>query len=704
MREYRSEEIRNIALVGHGGSGKTTLTDALVHASGGTNRAGSIRDGTTLTDSTDEEVARGYSINLGCAFAEWDGAKINLLDTPGFMDFLGDATAGLAAADGALVCVSAAGGVEVGTEVMFQEAVARRDPVLFVVTMMDRDGTDFGQVYGEIKERLTGKVVPVEIPLGEGAGLRGVMNLFARKAYVYHADGRGGTVEEVDIPESERETFDRYREELIEAISASDDALLERYLEGEEIGRDEAIVGMKEAMKRAELFPLFCVSANMGVGVRALLTELVQLMPSAYEMEESHAFTGAEGDATVEIHADDARPLAALVFKTVSEAHVGDVSYFRVFSGQLVNGQEVHNTTRDTMEKLGHLSVPRGRERVEVAALHAGDIGCVAKLRNTHTNDTLSTRDHPVRLPRITFPDALVSFSVHPVVRGEEEKLIQGLHRLHDEDPSLQLHFVPETHETILSGSGERHLEIALAKLRRKFGVQAELSRPRIAYRETITAQAEGQGRHKKQTGGRGQFGDCWVRLRPGDRGGGYHFHDRITGGVIPGKYIPAVDRGIQDASERGVLAGYPLVDFECELYDGSYHSVDSNEMSFRMAGIQAFRAVAQRCQPVLLEPVDEVEVRVPDDYLGDVMGDLAGRRGQILGTEAGQGGTTTVRATVPEAELHMYASTLHSLSHGRGRFSRRFSSYEAVPPEVAQKVIAESSGGEDEGAQQAGH
>lgn len=698
MREYRSEEIRNIALVGHGGSGKTTLTDALVHAAGGTNRLGSIRDGTTLTDSTEEEVARGYSINLGCAHAEWDGAKLNLLDTPGFMDFLGDATAGLAAADGALVCVSAVGGVEVGTEVMFREAVERRDPVLFAVTMMDRDGADFARVYAGIKERLTSRVVPVEIPLGEGAGFSGVMNLFARRAYVYHGDGRGGTVEEREIPESERETFDRYREELIEAISASDDALLERYLEGEEIGRDEAIAGMKEAMKRAELFPAFCVSANSGVGVRALLTEMVQLMPSAYEMEELHAFTGAEGDATVEIHADDARPFAALVFKTVSEAHVGDVSYFRVFSGQATNGQEVYNATRDVAEKLGHLSVPRGRERVEVQVLHAGDIGCVAKLRNTHTNDTLSTREHPVRLPQVVFPDSLVSFSVHATVRGEEEKLIQGLHRLHDEDPTLQVHFVPETHETILSGSGERHLEIALARLQRKFGVQAELRRPRIAYRETITAEAEGQGRHKKQTGGRGQFGDCWVRLRPRERGAGYQFQDHITGGVIPGKYIPAVDRGIQEASERGVLAGYPLVDFECELYDGSYHSVDSNEMSFKMAGILAFRTVAQRCQPVLLEPMDEVEIQVPDVYLGDVMGDLAGRRGQILGTGAGQAGTTLVRALVPEAELHMYAGTLHSLSHGRGRFVLRFASYEAVPPDVTQKVIAE--GASDQGAE----
>lgn len=692
MREYRSEDIRNIALVGHGGSGKTTLTDALVHAAGGTTRQGSIRDGTTLTDSSEEEIQRGYSIGLGCAHAEWEGVKVNLVDTPGFLDFLGDAVAGLAAADGALVCVGATTGVEVGTEVMFREAVERRDPVLFVVTMMDRDLADFDSAYAQIRERLTTRVVPVEIPLGDGASFRGVANLFTGKAYVCPpGDGRGDVVEE-DIPESERERFERYREALVEAISATDDELLERYLAGVEMGRDEAIAGMKEAMKRAELFPVFCVAATSMVGVRALLTEVVQLMPSAYEMEELHAFVGAEGDEVVEIHARDEAPFAAIVFKTMSEPHVGDVSYFRVLSGQVENGQEAYNATRDTTEKLGHLSIPKGRERVEVPRLHAGDIGCVAKLRNTHTNDTLSTREHPVRLPQIAFPEPLVTFAIYPAVRGEEEKLMAGLHRLHDEDPTLQVHYAADTHETIVAGTGERHLEIAVSRLQRKYGVQAELRRPRIAYRETITAAGEGQGRHKKQTGGRGQFGDCWVRLRPRARGAGYQFQDRITGGVIPGKYVPAVDRGVQEASQRGVLAGFPMVDFECELYDGSYHSVDSNEMSFKMAGILAFRTVAPRCQPVLLEPLDEVEISAPDSYLGDVMGDLASRRGQILGTASAPGGGTIVKAVIPEAELHQYAGVLHSLTHGRGRYVRRQIGYETVPPEVTQRVIAESS------------
>jgi elongation factor G len=336
--------------------------------------------------------------------------------------------------------------------------------------------------------------------------------------------------------------------------------------------------------------------------------------------------------------------------------------------------------------------VAQGKERVEVPVLHPGDIGCVAKLRNTHTNDTLSTRERPVRLPQIEFPEPLVTFSVHAVTRGEEEKLLQGLHRLHDEDPTFQVSYVAETHESVVSGMGERHLEIMLARLKRKYGVAAELRRPRIAYRETVTASASGQGRHKKQTGGRGQFGDCWVRIKPRQRGAGYHFSDQIVGGVIPSKYIPAVDKGIQEASVRGVLAGYPLVDFEAELYDGSYHSVDSNEMSFKMAGILAFKTVAQKCRPVLLEPLDEVEITVPDEYLGDVMGDLAARRGQILGTGSAPGGGTVVRATVPEAELHVYASTLYSLTHGRGRFVRRFVGYEAMPPEAARSVIDEAA------------
>jgi len=353
----------------------------------------------------------------------------------------------------------------------------------------------------------------------------------------------------------------------------------------------------------------------------------------------------------------------------------------------------VYNATRDGIEKMGHLSVAQGKDRVEVPILHPGDIGCVAKLRNTHTNDTLSTREHPVRLPQIHFPEPIVTFAVKATARHDEEKLQQGIHRLHDEDPTFETRYVPETHETVISGMGERHLEVAMSKLKRKAGVSAELARPRIAYRETLTAKAEGQGRHKKQSGGRGQFGDCWIRMRPTPRGKGYDFIDEIVGGSIPSKFIPAVDKGIQEASARGVLAGYPMVDFAVELFDGSYHSVDSNEMSFKMAGIQGFKTVAPKCRPVLLEPLDEIEIATPDQYLGDVMGDISSRRGKLLGTDSlGDARGTRVRAIVPQAEMHLYATDLHSMTHGRGTFSRKFHGYEQMPGEAAQKVIEESA------------
>ncbi len=696
MREYRGSDIRNIAVVGHGTSGKTSLVDALAFVSGSSKRHGSVKDGNALTDYSAEEIERGFSINLGCAYAEWMDAKVNLIDTPGFLDFQGDAVAGVAAGDGALCVVNAASGVEVGTERDFREAVHRKDPVLFVVSMMDKEHANFDRVYEQIKQKLTAKVIPVQIPAGQGAAFQGVLNLYSKKAHLFKRGSKSGQYDEMDVPDEYRATFDKYYQELIETVAATDDALLERYLEGGEIGRDEAVRAMREAMKRMELFPLFCVSSELNIGVQAVLSTIVELMPNAFEMEEVHAFKGAEGDHTVEIHANDDAPFAAQVFKTISEPHVGEVSYFRILSGSIASGAEVYNATRSCAEKLNHLSISQGKERTEAPRLYAGDIGCVAKLKNTHTNDTLSTKEHPVRLPQIEFPEPLVQLAVHATNRADEEKLQAGLHKLHDEDPTFQMHYNPETHETIVSGLGERHLEVTMAKLRRKFSVTAELTRPRIAYRETIKAKGDGQGRHKKQSGGRGQFGDCWVRFAPQPRGKGYEFDDQIVGGSIPRQYIPAVDRGIQEAAVRGILAGFPLVDFKVEIYDGSYHTVDSNEMSFKMAGILAFKAVAPKCRPVLLEPLDEIDVLSPDGYMGDVLGDLSGRRGHILGTEAVEDtdgtatGYTRIRAVVPQAELHLYASTLQSMTQGRATFKRRFKGYEETPHEFAQKVITE--------------
>jgi elongation factor G len=529
------------------------------------------------------------------------------------------------------------------------------------------------------------------VPIGEGPDFHGIINLFSKKAHLYKQGAKTGDYDETDIPADLQPVFDKYYEQLIETIAATDDTLLERYLEGGEIARDDAVKAMREAMKRMELFPLFCVSSELLYGTRAVLSTVVELMPTAWEMEELHAFKGAEGDHTVEIHADDNAPFAGLVFKTMSEPHVGEVSFLRIFSGKLDAGAEVFNATRDGAEKLNHLSITQGKDRTEVPVLHAGDIGCVAKLRNTHTNDTLSTRQHPVRLPQIEFPEGVLQMAVHAAARGDEEKLQAGLHRLHDEDPTFEMHYNAETHETIMSGLGERHLEVTMAKLKRKYGVEAELTKPSIAYRETIRGTADGQGRHKKQSGGRGQFGDCWVRFAPLARGRGYEFVDKIVGGSIPSKFIPAVDRGIQEASVRGVLAGYPLVDFKAELYDGSFHTVDSNEMSFKMAGILGFKAVAPKCKPVLLEPLDELEILTPDEYMGDVLGDLSSRRGHIQGTEAADEGTV-VKAVVPQAEMYMYASALQSMTQGRATFKHRFHGYEEMPPDAAQRVISEHS------------
>ncbi|MDX2183427.1 MAG: elongation factor G [Gemmatimonadaceae bacterium] len=691
MREYTPGTIRNVAVAGHGGSGKTTLVDALAAVAGSVKRHGTVKDGTSLTDYAPEETAHGYSISLGCAFAEWQDTKLNLIDLPGFADFTGDMTAGLDAADGVVLCVNAVTGVESGTERMFRAAEARRDPVIFVATMLDREHASFERVYEGIKSTVTPRVIPIEVPIGEGPAFRAVLNLFDREAHRFRRESRNGEQQTTPIAADEQPIFDRYYDALIETIAANDDSLLERYLDGGTISRADAMAAMKAEMQRGEIYPLLCCSAELTYGTRAILTKLVELMPTAFEMEELHALRGAEGDRTVEVHADPAAPFAALVFKTVAEPHVGDVSYFRVLSGTVHAGAEVFNATRGVAERMAHLAVPQGRDRLEVPRLTAGDIGCVAKLKGTHTNDTLSTKEHPIRLPGIRFPEPLVHFAVHASTRGDEEKLQAGLHRLHDEDPTFEVSYDPDTHETIVGGLGERHLEISLERLHRKYGVLAELTRPRIAYRETFTATAEGQGRHKKQSGGRGQFGDCWIRITPLPRGRGYAFDSAIKGGVIPAKYLPAIDHGIQESAVRGVLAGYPVVDFAVACYDGSFHTVDSNEMSFKMAGILAFRAVAAKCRPVLLEPIDAVEVAVPDRHVGDVLGHLSGRRAHILGTEpADVAGHSVVRALVPRAELHLYASELSSMTQGRGSYTRRPHGYEPVPADSAKRVIAD--------------
>jgi elongation factor G len=686
MRVYKTPEIRNVAVVGHGACGKTSLVDALAFVAGTSKRHGSVKDGTALTDYTADEIDRKYSINLALAMAEWMDAKVNIIDTPGYLDFTGEALAGVWAADGAVVVVSGMGGVEVGTEKVWEYCEERGLPRMFFVSLMDKEHADFEKVYGQIKERLTPKVIPVEIPVGEGPDFHGIINLFSRKCHLYKKGTKLGEYDEVDVPAEYQERFEKYSQELIESIATTDDALLERYLGGEEIGREEAIRAMKVGMQKGELFPLFCGAAELTYGTQALLSKIVELIPSPAERPPMEAQKWGSAEHVTLTPQDDG-PFVAQVFKTMSEPHVGDVSFFRIFSGSVKNGQDVYNAPRQAVEKLNHLCISVGKERTEIAELHAGDIGVVAKLRDTHTNDTLSTEPNPIVLRKIPFPEPVITVSVEVKQRGEEDKLSTGLHKLHEEDPTFHHEYNPELRQTLIRGLGERHLEIVVGRLARKFGVHAQIGKPKIAYRETIRGKAEGQGKHKKQSGGRGQYGDCWIRIAPLPRGSGFVFDDQIVGGVIPRQYIPAVEKGIVEAMQRGPVAGYPVVDFKVELYDGSYHDVDSNEMSFKMAGIQAFRNVSPSCKPVLLEPIMEVEVWTPDEYQGSVMGDLSSRRGQILGTEP-DGRLVKVKAHVPEADLDRYATALHSITHGRGTYRQKFHAYEQVPSDVAQKVV----------------
>ncbi len=686
MRVYKTGELRNVAVVGHGASGKTSLVDALAFVAGTSKRHGSIKDGTALTDYTADEIEHKYSINLALGVAEWMETKVNLIDTPGYLDFTGEALAGIWAADAAVVVVSATGGVEVGTEKVWDYAEQRGVPRLFFVSLMDKEHADFEKVYRQIKERLTAKVIPVEIPVGEGPDFHGVINLFSKKCHLYKKGTKTGEYEEGDVPPEYRDRFEQYAKELTESIAETDETLLDHYLSGQEITRDEALAAMKAGMLKGEIFPLFCGAAELTYGTRALLTKMVELCPSPAERPpvEAQKWGSAE---PVALRPDDAGPFVAQVFKTMSEPHVGDVTFFRIHSGAVKNGQDVYNAPRQAMEKLNHLCVAVGKDRTEIAELHSGDIGAVAKLRDTHTNDSLSTKERPIVLPKIPFPDPIITEAVEVKQRGEEDKLSTALHKLHEEDPTFHHEFNSELGQTLIRGLGERHLEIVVGRLARKYGVHALIAKPKIAYRETLRGKAEGQGKHKKQTGGRGQYGDCWIRVAPLPRGSGFVFEDKIVGGVIPRQYIPAVERGIVEATTRGPVAGYPVVDFKVELYDGSYHDVDSNEMSFKMAGILAFRNVSPNCKPALLEPILEVAVLTPDDYLGAVMGDLSSRRGHILGTEK-EGRLSRVKALVPEAELDRYATTLYSLTHGRGTYRQKFHTYEQVPPEVAHKVV----------------
>lgn len=688
-KEYTTDKIRNVVVLGHGGAGKTSLIDALCYTAGASKRKGNVTEGSALTMYTPEEANHGISLQCTPAFCEYSGAKINLLDTPGFMDFVGETLAAIRVADSAVIVVGATSGVEVGTETVWEYAEDRGIPRFFFVSMMDRDHASFERVFQDIKARLTEKVVAVEIPIGEGPDFHGIINLFSEKAHLYKAGTDKGEYDEVDVPEELRAKFDKWETELQETLATTDEALLDKYLEEGKISREEAIDAMHRGVANGDIVPLFCGSAERSYGMQALLKKLVELCPNP---AEAGAETAQRAGMEEEVHLSpsDDETFSALIYKTASEPHIGELSYFRVMSGTVSNGQEVKNGERGGVEKLNHLSVSMGKERVEVAKLHAGDLGVVAKLKGAHTNDTLCDMSRPVILEKIAFPKPEIAVAILGEGRGDEDKLGEVLPKLHEEDPTFLAEFDPELHQTIARGLGELHLAVQMERMKRKYGVTVHMEQPKIAYRETLTKEAEGQGRHKKQSGGRGQFGDCWIRLKPRAAGAGYEFVKSIKGGVIPSKYVPSVDRGIQEAAARGVLAGFQCVDFEAECYDGSYHAVDSSDIAFKLAGSSAFKNVAAKCGPVILEPIIEVTVTTPDDYVGDIMSDMNQRRGRVLGMEP-TAGRTTVKALVPESELYKYSTSLRAITQGRAHHSRSFSGYEAVPELEVPKVIAAS-------------
>ena len=690
---FRTENIRNVVVLGHGGSGKTTLIDALCFASGTSRRKGSVGDGSALTMTTPEEKAHGMSLELTVAHAVRSGTKLNFLDTPGYMDFIGEATAGVRVADAALVTVGAVSGVEVGTELVWELCEKRQLPRMAFISMMDKAHANFDEAFGEFKEKLAPGAVPVQIPIGAAGSFRGIVDLFTGTAHIHKPGTITGEYEEGPVPGEVADDVENWATELMETLATTDEDLLDRYLEGEEIPVKELLGALAGAMAAGEVVPVFCGAAEQSFGVRELAQGIVDLVPAPGDAGEIEA-VGADGESVALRAAPDERA-SVLVFKTSTEPHVGELSLFRVYSGMIVNGSELRNTREGATERINHLATPQAKERVDVEALHAGDIGVVAKLKSTRTNDTLVATGSDLTLTGVDFPRPDIAVAVRGAARADEDKLGEALSRLHDEDPTLIAQFNPELRQTIVRGMGELHFLVHFERMKRKYGVSVETETPRIAYRETITAPAEGQGRFKKQTGGRGQFGDCWIRLRPRDRGEGYEFISSIKGGVIPTKYVPSVDRGIQEAATRGVVAGYPVVDFEAECYDGSYHSVDSSDIAFKVAGSYAFRNVAEKAKPALLEPIIEVKVTAPDEYVGDIMGDLNGRSARVLGMEP-LGGNTVIRAIVAEAELYKYASALRSITQGRGHHRRKMLGYDLVPPMRIAKIIEEAAERED--------
>jgi elongation factor G len=685
MKVYETPHLRNVALVGHGGCGKTSLVSAMLFDMGAVNRMGRVDDGTTVTDFDPDEIERKISLQTGLAYGEWRKVKLNLLDTPGYANFLAEARSALRVADAALVVVDAVAGVEVQTQKVWGYAEEFSLPRIVVVNRMDRERASFQRTFESLQNAFGRQVVPIDIPLGEEKGFVGVADLVTDKADVY-ADDASGKFQQVAVPPEVTEAARTWREKLVEMVAESNEDLIETFFDKGTLSQEDLVRGLRQAVLQGKLFPMVATSSIRNVGIHPLLDAIVDLLPSP---ADRGAAAGTNGPAKEDTRppATDA-PLSAFVFKTIADPHAGRISLFRVYSGVLKADSTVHNTTRDVAERLGALELLQGKAQTPVPEVQAGDLGAVAKLKETQTGDTLADKAHPIVYPPVSFPEPATTFAIEPKTRGDDDKISSALHRLMEEDQVLKLSRDAQTHEMLLSGMGQLHIEVVVARLKKRYKVEVNLKKPKIPYRETIKAAAEGHGRHKKQTGGHGQFADCKIRMKPLPRGGDFQFVDDIFGGSIPKNYIPAVEKGIQEARGKGFVAGYPMVDFQVELYDGQYHDVDSSEMAFKIAGSLAYKDAVAKCRPTLLEPVMKVEIAVPEEYAGAVMGDLSSRRGRPQGMEP-RGGLQVIKAEVPMSEMLSYDADLTSMTGGRGSYHMEMSHYDEVPSHLQEKIAA---------------
>ncbi len=684
MKEFTGEHIRNIGIAAHGGAGKTSLVEAMLFTMGETTRMGTIEQGNTASDYNEDEIERQISINTSILHGEWEKTKINIVDTPGYSDFFGDVVSGLRVVENVLLLVSASSGVEVGTEQVWDLARKYEKPVTFAINKLDRENLNFDQVVASLQERFGKNLILVQFPVETGPNFFKIVDLLKMKLLTYPQDSSGKPKVD-DIPADLQGKAEEMRNQLIESVAESDDELLEKFFEAGELTDDEFKAGFKKAFVNRLIFPIFCTAATRNVGASSLLDFFIDFVPAPVEIPPIKSEDGKD-----ERKPTDDEPLVAFIFKTVSEKHMGELSYVRVYSGILESGEEVLNTTQNHSERIGQIFDLSGKNKTNTDRLHAGDIGALVKLKGTHTGDTLSAKNAPFKLPEIEFPEPLINLAIEPKSKGDESKISSGLQSLHEEDPTFMVKYDPELKQTIISGQGELHLDIVIKRLKQKFGVDVNIKDPRIPYRETIKGKAEAKYRHKKQTGGAGQFAEVWMRIEPKPRGEGVEFTNSLVGQNVDRVYVPSVEKGVNAACEEGVIAGYRVVDLKVDFFDGKMHPVDSSDIAFQIAGKAAFKEAFMQAKPTLLEPIYDLEVKVPEEFMGDVMGDISSRRGKILGMEA-EGHFQIIKAKVPLAELYKYSSALRSMTQGRGIFRRKFSHYEEVPAELAQKIIEQS-------------